>query len=110
MMEQMVDAVIKYWATFGCGIVVAVLVACRKKFLSILKEKKKKREALEYSNRYVLFLKLKELYKESEAQGYVTVDDLDEAIDTYNKYNNLCGNGKATIMIDAMRDMDVRSD
>lgn len=109
-MDQIVDAVIKYWATFGCGIVVTVLIACRKKIVEIIKDKQRKRDALEYSNRYVLFLKLKELYKESEAQGYVTVDDLDEAIDTYNHYHNLGGNGKATIMIDAMRDMDVHSD
>ena len=63
---------------------------------------------MEYADRWVLFGKLKDIYRESVEQGYVTVEDLQEAEETYQHYHNLGGNGKATIKIETLRAMEVR--
>lgn len=106
----MIETITKYWVTWVCGIAATTLVILRKKIVEKWQERKKRQAALEYADRYVLFSKLKEIYCESVAQGYVTVEDLQEAEETYAHYHNLGGNGKATIKIEALRDMEVRPD
>ncbi len=102
------DAIMKYWVTWGCGIIAAAFVILRKRVVNWYRIRKQKKAADEYADRYVLFLKLRELFKEAQEQGYVTVDDMDDAEQTYIHYHNLGGNGRATVMIEAMRDMEVK--
>ena len=83
-------------------------VTLQEKVVAWYQTRKQKKAADEFADRYVLFLKLRELFKAAQEQGYVTVDDLDDAEQTYKHYHTLGGNGKATIMIEAMRDMEVR--
>ena len=102
------ETVVKYWITWACGIGAAALVVCRKRVAGWWKQRKQRQAALEYADRWVLFSKLKEIYCESVERGYVTVEDLEEAEETYRHYHNLGGNGKATIKIEALRAMEVR--
>lgn len=102
------DDVAKYWVSWACGIGAAALVATRKKMAGWWKRRKQRQAALEYADRWVLFGKLKDIYRESVEQGYVTVEDLQEAEETYQHYHNLGGNGKATIKIETLRAMEVR--
>ena len=98
----------KYWVTWVCGLIALAFAACRKKVVAWRKTHKEKEAADAYADRYVLFLKLRELFKEAQEQGYVTIDDLDDAEETYKHYHVLGGNGKATKMIQIMRDMEVK--
>ena len=102
------ETVAKYWITWACGIGAAALVFCRKRVAGWWQRKKQRQAALEYADRWVLFSKLKEIYCESVERGYVTVEDLEEAEETYRHYHHLGGNGKATIKIEALRAMEVR--
>lgn len=102
------DDVVKYWVTWACGIGAAALVACRKRIVGWWRKRKQRQAALEYADRWVLFQKLKEIYCEAVTQGYVTVEDLQEAEETYSHYRNLGGNGRATIKIEVLRAMEVR--
>lgn len=102
------ETVVKYWITWACGIGAAALVVCRKRVAGWWTQRKQRQAALEYADRWVLFSKLKEIYCESVERGYVTVEDLEEAEETYRHYHNLGGNGKATIKIEALRAMEVR--
>lgn len=102
------ETVAKYWITWACGIGAAALVVCRKRVAGWWQRMKQRQAALEYADRWVLFSKLKEIYCESVERGYVTVEDLEEAEETYRHYHNLGGNGKATIKIEALRAMEVR--
>lgn len=102
------DVVMKYWVTWACGIVAGLLLFFRKKMTAWYKSRKEKQAADEFADRYVLFMKLRELYREAQEQGYVTVDDMADAEQTYRHYHNLGGNGRATVMIEAMKDMEVR--
>ena len=102
------DAFLKYWVIWACGIIAGLLLFFRKKMVAWYKTRKQKRAADEFADRYVLFMKLRELYKEAQEQGFVTVDDMADAEQTYRHYHNLGGNGRATVMIQAMRDMEVK--
>lgn len=102
------DAFLKYWLTWSCGIIAGLLLFFRKKMTAWYKARREKRAADEFADRYVLFMKLRELYKEAQEQGYVTVDDMADAEQTYIHYHNMGGNGRATVMIQAMRDMEVK--
>lgn len=104
----MLDVILKYWVTWVCGIIAGAFVIFRKKVAAWYTTRKQKKAADEFADRYVLFLKLRELFKEAQEQGYVTVDDLDDAEQCYKHYHNLGGNGRATIMIETMRDMEVK--
>lgn len=104
----MLDAFLKYWVTWACGIIAGAFVIFRKRMVAWYKARKEKRAADEFADRYVLFMKLRELYKEAQEQGFVTVDDMADAEQTYIHYHNLGGNGRATVMIEAMKDMEVR--
>lgn len=104
----MIDVIAKYWVTWACGIAAGALVFFRKKLMTWYSTRKQKKAADEFADRYVLFLKLKEIFKEAQEDGYISVDDLDDAEQTYKHYHNLGGNGKATIMIEALRDLEVR--
>lgn len=104
----MLEVIAKYWVTWACGIVAVAFAACRKKVVEWYKVRKQKKAADEFADRYVLFLKLRELFREAQEQGYVTVDDLNDAEECYKHYHVLGGNGRATIMIEAMRDMEVK--
>lgn len=104
----MLDAVMKYWVTWACGIIAGAFVIFRKKMVDWYKTRKQKRAADEFADRYVLFMKLREIFRDAQEQGYITVDDLDDAEQCYRHYHNLGGNGKATIMIETLRDMEVR--
>jgi hypothetical protein len=108
MIEVVVDAIVKYWAAWICGIFAAILVAFRKKIKEKYEEKKKRKEADDFTNRYVLFLKIKEIYREAKNDGYITIDDLEDAEETYKHYKNMGGNGKATLMLEALRTLERR--
>lgn len=104
----MLDAFLKYWVTWACGIIAGAFVIFRKRAVAWYKSKKEKKAADEFADRYVLFMKLREIFRDAQEQGYITVDDLDDAEQCYRHYHNLGGNGKATIMIETLRDMEVR--
>ena len=104
----MLDAFLKYWVTWACGIIAGAFVIFRKRMVAWYKARKEKQAADEFADRYVLFMKLRELYKEAQEQGFVTVDDMADAEQTYRHYHNMGGNGRATVMIEAMKDMEVR--
>lgn len=105
---MMLETVMKYWVTWACGIIAGAFVLFRKKVVSWYQLRKQKREADEYADRYVLYLKLRELFKVAQEQGYITVADLDEAKTCYKHYHVMGGNGRATVMLEAMEDMEVR--
>lgn len=104
----MLDTILKYWVTWGCGIIAGALLFFRKKMTAWYKTRKQKRAADEFADRYVLFMKLREIFRDAQEQGYITVDDMDDAEQCYIHYHNLGGNGKATIMIETLRDMEVK--
>lgn len=104
----MLEVVAKYWVTWACGIVAVAFAACRKKVVEWYRVRKQKKAADEFADRYVLFLKLKEIFRDAQRDGFITVDDLDDAEQTYRHYHVLGGNGKATIMIETLRDMEVK--
>lgn len=102
------DAVMKYWVTWACGIIAGAMLFFRKKMTAWYKARKEKQAADEFADRYVLFLKLKEIYKEAQDQGWISIDDMDDAEQTYRHYHVLGGNGKATLMIEVLREMKKR--
>lgn len=102
------DVIAKYWVTWACGIIAGAFVIFRKKVVNWYKVRKQKKAADEFADRYVLFLKLKEIYKEAQEQGYITIDDMDDAEQTYRHYHILGGNGKATLMVEVLREMEKR--
>lgn len=104
----MLDAFLKYWVTWACGIIAGAFVIFRKRMVAWYKARKEKRAADEFADRYVLFLKLKEIYKEAQDQGWISIDDMDDAEQTYRHYHVLGGNGKATLMIEVLREMEKR--
>lgn len=105
---MMLDVISKYWVTWACGIIAVVIAAFWKRVVAWYKTKKEKEEADAYADRYVLFLKLRELFKVAQEQGYITIDDLQEAEITYKHYHVLGGNGKATKMIQVLRELEVK--
>lgn len=102
------DAVMKYWVTWSCGIIAGLLLFFRKRAVAWYKARREKKAADEFADRYVLFTKLREIYKEAQEQGYITIDDMDDAEQTYKHYHVLGGNGRATQMIQVLRDMEVK--
>lgn len=104
----MLEVILKYWVTWACGLIAVAIAAGRKKVVAWYKTRKEKQEADEYADRYVLFLKLRELFKEAQEQGYVTIDDLQEAEICYKHYHVLGGNGRATKMLEVLKDMEVK--
>lgn len=104
----MLDVFMKYWITWACGIVAGAFVVFRKKVMEWYKVRKQKQEADEYADRYVLYLKLRELFRDAQDKGYVAIDDLNEAEICYKHYHVLGGNGRATKMMSVLKEMEVK--
>ena len=98
----------KYWVTWACGIIAGAFVIFRKKVVNWYKVRKQKKAADEFADRYVLFMKLREIFRDAQTSGCISVDDLNDAEQCYKHYHNLGGNGKATIMIETLREFEVK--
>ncbi len=100
----MIEVIVKYWLTWACGLIAAALLFCRKRFVTWWKENKRRKAASEFSDRYVLFMKLRELHDECVSTGKCSSETLIEAEETYKHYHDgLHGNGRGDVYIADIR-------